>query len=143
MASAAIPAQSLDAALDALSRQTGLQFVYAAQVAGQARSRAVPAGLPADEALLLQLVHQAGDRVDGQEHVLGQLLHARGADVSQPFDHAQFLHAQVGMRSVGGVGVHLAEPVEKLLDESAQLGGVAVERGHDEGTRFEDQIVRL
>ncbi|KAF1695186.1 TonB-dependent receptor [Pseudoxanthomonas jiangsuensis] len=51
VASAAIPAQSLDAALDALSRQTGLQFVYAAQVAGQARSRAVPAGLPADEAL--------------------------------------------------------------------------------------------
>lgn len=46
----AIPAQSLDSALNTLSRQTGLQFVYNAQ-AGNPRTRAVPAGLSSDQAL--------------------------------------------------------------------------------------------
>jgi len=51
VAAEAIPAQSLDRALNALSRQTGLQFVYDAQAAGNPATRAVPAGLPAEEAL--------------------------------------------------------------------------------------------
>ena len=46
----AIPPQSLDSALNALSRQTGLQFVYNAQ-AGNPRTRAVPAGLSSEQAL--------------------------------------------------------------------------------------------
>ncbi|MCW4453788.1 TonB-dependent receptor [Flavobacterium sp. MXW15] len=51
VASAAIPAQPLDSALNALSRQTGLQFVYSAQTAGNPQTRAVPAGLPPEQAL--------------------------------------------------------------------------------------------
>lgn len=50
VATDAIPPQSLDSALNALSRQTGLQFVYNAQ-AGNPRTRAVPAGLSSDQAL--------------------------------------------------------------------------------------------
>ncbi|WP_448135450.1 TonB-dependent receptor [Stenotrophomonas rhizophila] len=50
-ATQAIAAQPLDSALNALSRQTGLQFVYSAQVAGNPRSPGVQAGLSADAAL--------------------------------------------------------------------------------------------
>lgn len=50
-ATEAIPSQPLDSALNALSRQTGLQFVYGAQAAGNPQARAVPAGLSPDEAL--------------------------------------------------------------------------------------------
>lgn len=46
----AIPSQTLDGALNALSRQTGLQFVYSAQ-AGNPPTRAIPAGLPSEEVL--------------------------------------------------------------------------------------------
>ena len=60
VATAAIPAQSLDTALNALSRQTGLQFVYTAQ-AGNPRTRAVPAGLSSDQALA-QLLQGTGLR---------------------------------------------------------------------------------
>ncbi len=51
VASEAIASQPLDAALNALSRQTGLQFVYNAQSAGNPRTPGVPAGLSADAAL--------------------------------------------------------------------------------------------
>lgn len=51
VAAAAIPAQPLDRALNALSRQTGLQFVYNAQAAGNPQTRAIPAGLPPEQAL--------------------------------------------------------------------------------------------
>ncbi|MEG2803433.1 TonB-dependent receptor [Stenotrophomonas sp.] len=47
----AIAAQPLDQALNALSRQTGLQFVYSAQAAGNPRTPAIPAGLSAPAAL--------------------------------------------------------------------------------------------
>lgn len=51
LAADAIASQPLDMALNALSRQTGLQFVYNAQVAGNPRTPAVPAGLSAEAAL--------------------------------------------------------------------------------------------
>ena len=51
VASEAIPAQPLDRALNDLSRQTGLQFVYNAQQAGNPRTRAMPAGLAPRQAL--------------------------------------------------------------------------------------------
>ncbi len=51
IASEAIASQPLDGALNALSRQTGLQFVYNAQTAGNPRTAGVPAGLSADAAL--------------------------------------------------------------------------------------------
>ena len=51
VASEAIASQPLDGALNALSRQTGLQFVYNAQTAGNPRTAGVPAGLSADAAL--------------------------------------------------------------------------------------------
>jgi len=51
VASEAIPAQPLDRALNDLSRQTGLQFVYNAQQAGNPRTRAMPAGLAPQQAL--------------------------------------------------------------------------------------------
>jgi iron complex outermembrane recepter protein len=51
VASEAIASQPLDMALNALSRQTGLQFVYNAQSAGNPRTPGVPAGLSADAAL--------------------------------------------------------------------------------------------
>lgn len=57
----AIPAQPLDHALNALSRQTGLQFVYSAQIAGNPRTRAIPAGLSADD-VLAQLLAGTGLR---------------------------------------------------------------------------------
>ena len=57
----AIAAQPLDSALNALSRQTGLQFVYSAQAAGNPRTVAVPAGLSA-EAVLTQLLAGTGLR---------------------------------------------------------------------------------
>ncbi|HJS36293.1 MAG TPA: STN domain-containing protein, partial [Pseudoxanthomonas sp.] len=60
VATDAIPPQSLDSALNALSRQTGLQFVYTAQ-AGNPRTRAVPAGLSSDQALA-QLLQGTGLR---------------------------------------------------------------------------------
>ncbi len=47
----AIPSQPLDRALNALSRQTGLQFVYSAQATGNPQTPAIPAGLSADAAL--------------------------------------------------------------------------------------------
>ncbi|HYG05993.1 MAG TPA: TonB-dependent receptor [Stenotrophomonas sp.] len=47
----AIAAQPLDRALNALSRHTGLQFIYDAQAAGNPRTRAIPAGLSAEEGL--------------------------------------------------------------------------------------------
>jgi len=50
-ATEAIPAQPLDRALNALSRQTGLQFVYNTQAAGNPTSRAIPAGLAPEEGL--------------------------------------------------------------------------------------------
>jgi len=50
-ATVAIPSQPLDRALNALSRQTGLQFVYNAQAAGNPQARAVPAGLSPEESL--------------------------------------------------------------------------------------------
>lgn len=61
VASQAIPAQPLDRSLNALSRQTGLQFVYSAQAAGNPQARAIPAGLPADE-VLAQLLAGTGLR---------------------------------------------------------------------------------
>jgi len=51
VASEAIPAQPLDRALNDLSRQTGLQFVYNAQQAGNPRTRAMSAGLAPQQAL--------------------------------------------------------------------------------------------
>jgi len=51
VASEAIPAQPLDRALNELSRQTGLQFVYNAQQAGNPRTRPMPAGLAPQQAL--------------------------------------------------------------------------------------------
>lgn len=51
VASEAIPAQPLDRALNDLSRQTGLQFVYNAQQAGNPRTRPMPAGLAPQQAL--------------------------------------------------------------------------------------------
>lgn len=47
----AIPAQPLDRALNALSRRTGLQFIYDAQAAGNPRTRPIAAGLSAEEGL--------------------------------------------------------------------------------------------
>jgi iron complex outermembrane recepter protein len=47
----AIPAQPIAPALGAFARQTGLQLVYVSGVIRNQRSRAVPAGLQADEAL--------------------------------------------------------------------------------------------
>ena len=61
VASEAIPAQSLDRSLNALSRQTGLQFVYSAQAAGNPQTRAIPAGLAADD-VLTQLLAGTGLR---------------------------------------------------------------------------------
>ncbi|MCF7749725.1 TonB-dependent receptor plug domain-containing protein, partial [Bacillus subtilis subsp. subtilis] len=61
VASAAIASQPLDSALNALSRQTGLQFVYSAQVAGNPRTPAVPAGL-SPEAALTRLLDGSGLR---------------------------------------------------------------------------------
>ncbi|CAN7411424.1 TonB-dependent receptor [Pseudoxanthomonas sp. LjRoot143] len=60
VATDAIPPQSLDTALNTLSRQTGLQFVYNAQ-AGNPRTRAVPAGLSSEQALT-QLLDGTGLR---------------------------------------------------------------------------------
>jgi len=51
VASEAIASQPLDMALNALSRQTGLQFVYNAQSAGNPRTPSIPAGLSANAAL--------------------------------------------------------------------------------------------
>ncbi|KLJ00292.1 TonB-dependent receptor [Luteimonas sp. FCS-9] len=51
VADSALPAQPLDRALDALSRRTGLQFVYDAGALGNPQAHAVPAGLSADESL--------------------------------------------------------------------------------------------
>lgn len=51
VAAEAIPSQPLDRALNAFSRQTGLQFVYSAQTAGNPQTRAIPAGLPPEQAL--------------------------------------------------------------------------------------------
>ncbi len=51
IATEAIPSQPLDRALNSLSRQTGLQFVYNAQAAGNPHTRAIPAGLPPEEVL--------------------------------------------------------------------------------------------
>jgi TonB-dependent receptor len=47
----AIPAQPLARALNTLSRQTGLQFVYAASVAGNPQTRGTRAGAAPEEAL--------------------------------------------------------------------------------------------
>ena len=47
----AIPSQPLDRSLNALSRNTNLQFIYDAQAAGNPQARAIPAGLPAEEGL--------------------------------------------------------------------------------------------
>ena len=57
----AIASQPLDSALNALSRQTGLQFVYNAEVAGNPRTPAVPGGL-SPEAALTQLLAGSGLR---------------------------------------------------------------------------------
>ncbi len=57
----AIPAQPLDRSLNSLSRQTGLQFVYSAQAAGNPRTRAIPAGLAPDD-VLTQLLSGTGLR---------------------------------------------------------------------------------
>lgn len=61
IATDAIPSQPLDRALNALSRQTGLQFVYSAQTAGNPHTRAIPAGLPPEE-VLKQLLAGTGLR---------------------------------------------------------------------------------
>ncbi|SEL59745.1 TonB-dependent receptor [Pseudoxanthomonas sp. GM95] len=60
-ATAAIPSQPLDYSLNALSRQTGLQFVYNAQRAGNPTARAIPAGLAPEEGLK-QLLQGTGLR---------------------------------------------------------------------------------
>jgi len=52
---AAIPAQHLAQALEALARQTGLQLVYLSEVVRDQRSHAVPAGLGASDALTRML----------------------------------------------------------------------------------------
>jgi len=57
----AIPSQSLDSALNALSRQTGLQFVYSVQTIGNPQTRAISAGLSPD-AVLAQLLAGTGLR---------------------------------------------------------------------------------
>src|SRR5580698_9985104 len=46
-----IPVQSLARALEAFAGQTGLQLVYVSEVVKGQKSRAVPAGLSANEAL--------------------------------------------------------------------------------------------
>lgn len=51
IATDAIPSQPLDRALNELSRQTGLQFVYSTQTAGNPLTRGIPAGLPPEEGL--------------------------------------------------------------------------------------------
>ncbi|MBU8978020.1 TonB-dependent receptor [Lysobacter sp. MMG2] len=61
VAAEAIPSQPLDRALNSLSRQTGLQFVYSEQTAGNPRTRAIPAGLPSDQ-VLQQLLAGTGLR---------------------------------------------------------------------------------
>ena len=61
IAKEAIPSQQLDSALNSLSRQTGLQFVYSAQAAGNPRTRAIAAGLPSEE-VLKQLLAGTGLR---------------------------------------------------------------------------------
>lgn len=61
IATEAIPSQPLDRALNSLSRQTGLQFVYNAQAAGNPHTRAIPAGLPPEE-VLKQLLAGTGLR---------------------------------------------------------------------------------
>ncbi|HEX7991879.1 MAG TPA: TonB-dependent receptor plug domain-containing protein, partial [Stenotrophomonas sp.] len=61
VASEAIASQPLDMALNALSRQTGLQFVYNAQSAGNPRTQGVPAGLSAN-AVLTRLLAGTGLR---------------------------------------------------------------------------------
>ncbi|MFC4726706.1 TonB-dependent receptor [Coralloluteibacterium thermophilus] len=48
---AAIPAQPLDQALAAFARDSGLQLVYAAELAAGRQTRGTPAGLPPQEAL--------------------------------------------------------------------------------------------
>jgi TonB-dependent receptor len=60
IATEAIPSQPLDRALNSLSRQTGLQFVYSAQ-AGNPQTRAIPAGLPPEQ-VLKQLLAGTGLR---------------------------------------------------------------------------------
>ena len=51
IATDAIASQPLDRALNSLSRQTGLQFVYTTQVTGNPQTQAIPAGLPPEEGL--------------------------------------------------------------------------------------------
>src|SRR5688500_6460007 len=51
IATEAIPSQPLDRALNSLSRQTGLQFVYTTQATGNPQTQAIPAGLPPEEGL--------------------------------------------------------------------------------------------
>ncbi|WP_031344700.1 STN domain-containing protein, partial [Xanthomonas phaseoli] len=57
----AIPAQPLSRALNTLSRQTGLQFVYAASVGGTLQSRGTAAGAAPEQALQ-QLLQGTGLR---------------------------------------------------------------------------------
>jgi iron complex outermembrane receptor protein len=51
IATEAIASQPLDRALNSLSRQTGLQFVYTTQATGNPQTQAIPAGLPPEEGL--------------------------------------------------------------------------------------------
>ncbi|MGO1073779.1 TonB-dependent receptor [Lysobacter sp. CA199] len=51
IAAQAIASQPLDRALNALSRQTGLQFVYSEQTTGNPHTHAIPAGLASEQAL--------------------------------------------------------------------------------------------
>ncbi|TQU92705.1 TonB-dependent receptor, partial [Xanthomonas perforans] len=57
----AIPAQPLARALNTLSRQTGLQFVYAASVGAEQQSRGTSAGAAPEQALQ-QLLQGTGLR---------------------------------------------------------------------------------
>jgi iron complex outermembrane receptor protein len=51
IATEAIPSQPLDRALNSLSRQTGLQFIYTTQATGNPQTQAIPAGLLPEEGL--------------------------------------------------------------------------------------------
>jgi iron complex outermembrane recepter protein len=77
---AAIPAQPVAQALAAFARQTGLQLVYVSGVVRNQRSRAVPAGLQADEALA-RLLQGTGLRF---EHLTPRSIHIVAAVAVPP-----------------------------------------------------------
>jgi iron complex outermembrane receptor protein len=82
-----IPAQSLAQALAAFARQTGLQLVYVSSVIRDQRSRAVAAGLKADEALA-RLLQGSGLRF---EHLTPRSIHIFAGVVASPATTPQVL----------------------------------------------------